>query len=528
MKHVREPVAVELFHQIASFHATDRRDHPAVLTAAGQTLSYAELEQEVARVAGGFHALGIEPGERVVINLPKSFQFVIALFAITRVGAVAVPTHPNLPGIQLQRIIDDCRPAAVVSTVARMSHLGRGLLQTSSIRRFVCCDDGTDVEGSVPWSALAGEAPAPHHGKSDTAAILYTSGSSGTAKGVVLSHDNLVLGAKSVAHYLDNSASDRILSVLPLSFDAGLSQVTTGLLSGASVVLLDYVFPADLVRAVEAFRITGLTGIPSLWQASCATRWPRGAGDSLRYFANTGGKLHRTVLERLCNIFPNAEPYLMYGLTEAFRSTFLEPSQALMRPDSVGRAIPNAEVFVLREDGSPCAPLEQGEIVHTGPLVARGYWNGCENSYARFADAPACAAAGGRAVWTGDLGYQDADGYLYFVGRRDEMLKISGYRVSLIEVESAAMSSPLVGEACAVTATDDDGHDHIWLAASPRDTATGMGEAARSAALLEHIGRSVIGHAVPKVVVWMSSLPKDLNGKINRHHLKAQLTGRLQ
>ena len=235
------------------------------------------------------------------------------------------------------------------------------------------------------------------------AAILYTSGSTGLPKGVVLSHRNLIAGAESVSHYLGNTADDVILSALPLSFDAGFSQLTTAFSVGAHVVLLNYLLPADVVRLCSRHRVTGLTCVPPLWVQIADQDWPTEAAENLRYFANTGGRMPKAALDRLRSLFRRAKPFLMYGLTEAFRSTYLDPAEVDRRPDSIGKAIPNAEVLVVRPDGSLCGPGEQGELVHRGALVAMGYWNDPEQTAERFRPAPArepglCTRGNGRLV----------------------------------------------------------------------------------------------------------------------------------
>lgn len=525
MSAVREPRAVELFHHLpcGTRDVADRA--PALQVSAGDGMTYAELESEIARVAGGLVAGGLRGGERVLLNLPKSIELVVALFAVTRAGGVGVPVHPNLPAPQLASIIEDCAPAVMISTSARVAQLRGGGCFAPHIRTLILCDrdEVPDRSGAVSWAALEGPAPVAGADPGSLALILYTSGSSGASKGVALSHENLVLGAKSVASYLGNDSDDRILAALPLSFDAGLSQVTTALLTGGTAVLLDYVFVADAVRAIERFEITGFTAVPSIWQALAWASWPESGGASLRYWANTGGRLHPTVVRRLRERFPGARPFLMYGLTEAFRSTYLPPEQADDRPGSIGKAVPNAEVFVLREDGSECDPWEHGEIVHVGPLVAQGYWNAGAGVYARFAEAPACSSIGGRAVWSGDIGYRDDEGYLYFVSRRDEMMKISGFRVAPAEVESAALTCDRVAEACAFAVEAAEGGSELHLAVTPAG-ATGS-ERDDSAALAKHMKTVVAGYAVPRRIHWLTALPRDLNGKVNRGMVKARVLG---
>jgi len=331
----------------------------------------------------------------------------------------------------------------------------------------------------LPWSEVAncasGAGCPPTTGvDTDVAAILYTSGSTGAPKGVVLSHRNLVVGAESVSSYLDNTAEDRILAVLPLSFDAGLSQLTTGFCVGAHVVLADYLLPGDVVRACAENQITGMVGVPPLWIQLAAQTWPSGAVAGLRYFANTGGRLPRVTLQRLRAIFPSAAPYLMYGLTEAFRSTYLDPREVDRRPDSIGKAIPNAEILVVREDGGLCGPGEPGELVHRGPLVTLGYWNDMERTAERFRPPPnrpveLCTPE--LAVWSGDVVVRDEEGFLYFVGRRDDMIKTSGYRVSPQEIEEVVYETGLIQDAVALGLEDETLGHRIVLVVTPCDPA---------------------------------------------------------
>ena len=303
----------------------------------------------------------------------------------------------------------------------------------------------------------------------DMAAILYTSGSTGKPKGVVLSHRNLIVGAESVSSYLQNRADDVILSALPLSFDAGFSQLTTAFAVGAHVILLNYLLPGDLVKLCATHKVTGLTCVPPLWLQIADLEWPAEATKHLRYFANTGGRMPKATLDRLRRIFPQAAPYLMYGLTEAFRSTYLDPAQVDRRPDSIGKAIPNAEIVVVRPDGTRCQPGEEGELVHRGRWwhLAIGVTLSVRpsGSSRRPALGPTWRTPE-LAVWSGDTVVADEEGYLYFVGRRDEMIKTSGYRVSPTEVEEVAYDSGLVRDAVALGVDDDRLGQRIVLLAT--------------------------------------------------------------
>jgi acyl-CoA ligase (AMP-forming) (exosortase A-associated) len=349
----------------------------------------------------------------------------------------------------------------------------------------------------------------------DMAGILYTSGSTGKPKGVVLSHRNMVAGARSVAQYLENHEGDRILSALPLSFDAGFSQLTTAFHVGASVMLINYLLPRDIVVAVEQGRITGLTAVPPLWIQLAQLEWPEAARNSLRYIANTGGRMPKASLDALRAALPKTLVFLMYGLTESFRSTYLPPSELDRRPDSIGKAIPNAEVLVVREDGKPCAPGKPGELVHRGALVSLGYWNDPEKTAERFKPAPGQPEGlvmPEIAVWSGDTVRADEEGFLYFIGRRDEMIKTSGYRVSPTEVEEVIYATGLVGEAAALGIPHPELGQAIVVVATARD-----GVRLDTEKLLAQCRQQLPAFMVPaRVTAREGSLPRNPNGKIDR------------
>jgi acyl-CoA ligase (AMP-forming) (exosortase A-associated) len=393
-----------------------------------------------------------------------------------------------------------------------------------------CCPPASALHA---WASLLDAPARAGHRVIDTdlCAILYTSGSTGRPKGVVLSHRNMVAGAKSVASYLGNGPHDTLLAALPLSFDAGFSQLTTAFHAGARVVLLNYLLPRDVLKAMAREKVTGLTAVPPLYIQLTALDWPAEIGEQLRYFANTGGRMPRETLDALRTRVPKAQPFLMYGLTEAFRSTYLPPDEVDRRPDSIGKAIPNAEILVLHEDGSECGPDEPGELVHRGALVGQGYWNDSEKTAERYK--LLTAGHGGRvaglqlpeyAVFSGDTVRKDAEGFLYFVGRRDEMMKTSGYRVSPTEVEEIMYATKLVGECVAF------GVDHPQLGQAIQVIATPAAGAAALdiAALLVECKRHMPAYMVPAGIESAAGpLPRNPNGKIDRKLLSTQWVERL-
>ena len=356
-------------------------------------------------------------------------------------------------------------------------------------------------------------------------ALLYTSGSTGNPKGVVLSHRNMVAGARSVAEYLENTPEDRLLAVLPLSFDAGLSQVTTAFSVGASVVLMDYLLPRDVLKAVARYEVTGLAAVPPLWNQLLQQEWPAEVATSLRYVTNTGGAMPVASTRALQQKLPRTRIFLMYGLTEAFRSTYLPPEELEQRPQSIGKAIPNAEILVVNEAGELCAANEPGELVHRGALVALGYWNDPEKTAERFRPAPGQDPAlplPELAVWSGDQVVRDAEGYLYFVSRKDDMIKTSGYRVSPTEVEEVAYLSGLVAGAAALGLTHAQLGQAIALVVTPSSQAS---SATLERDLLAFCQRELPNFMVPTRVIVREALPHNQNGKIDRRALNAEYAG---
>ncbi len=509
--------------------SAQRTPGAVALTYGSESLTYKALDLAVTQFASGLMALGLERGERVAVYLEKRFETVIACFGAAAAGTVFVPVNPLLKPEQVAFILRDCNVRLLVTSAQRMEALEGSLLQCADLRHVVLVPPvtGKTSTETLCWDALLASPLRWGHRVIDTdmVAILYTSGSTGMPKGVVLSHRNMVVGAQSVASYLENDAHDVLLAALPLSFDAGFSQLTTAFAVGARVVLLNYLMARDVVKAIHQYGVTGLTAVPPLYIQLVQLEWPAGATQTLRYFANTGGRMPLSTLNALRERAPQAAPFLMYGLTEAFRSTYLPPEEVDRRPDSIGKAIPNAEVLVLREDGSPCAPNEPGELVHRGPLVSLGYWNNDEQTAERFKPLSGPAPwhpAGLRlieyAVFSGDTVRQDTEGFLYFVGRRDEMIKTSGYRVSPSEVEEALYATGAVAECVAF------GVEHNTLGSVIQMVAycganTG---AVDSKDLIDLCRKRLPGYMIPAgIEVVTQPLPRNANGKIDRKALTA-------
>jgi acyl-CoA ligase (AMP-forming) (exosortase A-associated) len=484
------------------------RGAPALVTREG-LLDYAGLEAAVGALAAALKGRALAPGARVASWLPKNRLTSLLPLACARAGLVHVPVNPLLKHGQVAHILADSGAALLVTGEARLATLEPGELPTA-------CAAVTDDEAAAMFEG-AERMPPSAADPDDLAALLYTSGSTGRPKGVMLSHANMWLGALSVAHYLGLAPEDRILGVLPLSFDYGQNQLLSGWAAGACAVPMDYLTARDVVRAVERHAVTTLAGVPPLWVQLVEAPWPAAAALSLRRLTNSGGRLSPSIVRRMREMFPAAEVFLMYGLTEAFRSTYLDPALTDTHPDSMGKAIPFAEVMTSRPDGTLASPGEEGELVHAGPLVAKGYWHDPERTAARFRPAPPGSRYGGTAVWSGDRVRQDEDGLFYFVGREDAMIKTSGNRVSPTEVEEAAVASGTVTEAVAIGIPDDRLGEAIALVVRGRG-------AGADGELRNYLRRELPNFMQPASIVWRDELPRSPNGKLDRETIKSELT----
>ncbi|WP_326540135.1 acyl-CoA ligase (AMP-forming), exosortase A system-associated [Pseudorhodoferax sp.] len=520
-----------LLHELIA-RSAQRQPDAVSLTDGTRSATYAELQHAVASFARGVLGLGVQRGQRVAIYLEKRMETVVASFGAAAAGAVFVPVNPLLKPEQVGFILRDCDVDVLVTSPERHLQLQAELAQCPAVRHVVLTGAAPEGSRGMGWAELLAGGPGGGHRVIDTdvVSILYTSGSTGRPKGVVLSHRNMVAGAKSVASYLENCPEDTLLAALPLSFDAGFSQLTTAFHVGARVVLLNYLLPRDVLKAMEREKVTGLTAVPPLYIQLSGLEWPAAIGEHLRYFANTGGRMPRETLGLLRQRVPKARPFLMYGLTEAFRSTYLPPEEVDRRPDSIGKAIPNAEILVLRDDGSECGADEPGELVHRGALVGQGYWNDAEKTAERYKLVPPGIA--GRqsglmlpeyAVFSGDTVRKDAEGFLYFVGRRDEMMKTSGYRVSPTEVEEVLYATRLVGE-CVAFGVD---HPQLGQAIQVIATAPEGSETLDADALLAQCRQRMPAYMVPHGVQAMKGpLPRNPNGKIDRKLLATEWLAR--
>ncbi|MBL4793128.1 acyl-CoA ligase (AMP-forming), exosortase A system-associated [Citromicrobium bathyomarinum] len=489
-------------------HVIERgADADPALALRGETLSHADLRTRVGRLAAWLQAQGFPAGARVASWGAKGELTCLLPLAAPRAGLVHVPINPMLKRAQVAHILADSGASLLLGTPARLATLESGDLPEG-------CDsmaEGDALEDSRGCDAL----PPSDGDPQDLAAILYTSGSTGKPKGVMVSHANLWLGAVSVAHYLKLASDDVTLAVLPLAFDYGQNQLLSTWYAGGCVAPLDYLMPRDVTKAVAKHQATTLAAVPPLWRQLVEAKWENGAGDSLKRLTNSGGALSVDLIDAMRETWPQADIVPMYGLTEAFRSTFLAPELVAEHPTSMGRAVPFAEVLVVNDDGKPAAPGEEGELVHCGPLVAQGYWQDPGRTAERYRPAPAHSHYGGTAVWSGDYVKRDEDGLLFFVGRRDAMIKSAGNRISPQEIEDAALATGLVADAVAFGVPDTKLGQAVHL------VVRGEGQ---EEALATALKRDLPSFMQPHRIEWRAKLPLNPNGKIDRTALYREIS----
>ena len=497
-----DPVPYPLDHLIAG-----GRDEAPALILRDRRFSYRELRARVARLAAWL-ATQLPEGARVASWAAKGETTCLLPLAAARAGLVHVPINPLLKRAQVSHILADSGAAMLIGTRARLATLEPG--DAPAVCRLL-----DEVECWHEAEEQGGDLGPSSRDPQDLAAILYTSGSTGKPKGVMLSHANMWLGAVSVAHYLGMEADDVTLAVLPLSFDYGQNQLFSNWIVGGTVVPLDYLFPRDVAKACARHGITTLAAVPPLWVQLTEVDWPDNSARTLRRLTNSGGALTRELVADLRARFPQARLFPMYGLTEAFRSTYLDPDLVDTHPTSMGSAIPFAEILVVTDEGGLAAPGEEGELVHCGPLVAQGYWKDEQRTAERFRPAPRDSEYGGMAVYSGDRVRRDADGLLYFVGRRDAMIKSAGNRISPQELEDAARATDLVSEAVALGVPDARLGQAVHLVV--------RGDAGRDADLKAALAKELPNFMQPQAIHWRETLPVNPNGKLDRALISQQI-----
>jgi len=497
-----------------------RHQADKVAATEGETeITYARLTARAESLAGWLWENGVRPGDFVGIHLRKCVEEIVATFAVARIAAVFVNINALWTIRQLCHVVDDCQVSVLITDGRRAAAMAESGLP-EKLGRIVVTGSAPDHDKIISWASIPPHLSAPPvtPAESDLATLIYTSGSTGNPKGVMHSHLNLVQGARNIAEYLKNSAQDRVLGVLPMSSTYGLSQLTTMFLVGGTIVLQPVAIPDEIVKTVSARQVTGIAAVPPLWiQLVRYLEQVPASMPSLRYITTSGSALAMPFLRALAETFDGVEIYSMYGLTEGLRSTYLQPELFTEKLGSIGRAIPNVEVYVVDPERGICRPGEQGELIHRGNLICQGYWKKpeataeiikpCEHLKPLIGDE--------KVLHTGDIVRMDEDGCLWFVGRNDCMIKCGGHRISPDEVEQIVYDSGLITSVVAFGVADEMlgqlVHIAVTLANSGRLNTEKLSSFCR---------RNMPGYMVPrKTHVLPGPMPRTTTQKIDRRRV---------
>jgi acyl-CoA ligase (AMP-forming) (exosortase A-associated) len=484
----------------------------------GRQLSYSQVERQAAILANCLKANNVKRGDRVGIFLPKSLEEIIAIYGIVKASAVFVILNPRYKKNQVSYVLKDSQMKTIITNKGLYIPAIKDCIGNSYLRSIIFCDKDKFSTKNINEKKKSQNVPGA---KKEIASIIYTSGSTGMSKGVVITHKNLIDGANIVSKYLGCEHHDKVLSVLPFSFDYGLNQLLTTFRNGAAIVLHNYVFPDDVLMVIEKEKITALAGIPTIWisllNSPSINRYNL---SSLRYITNSGGKIPVEYVERMIRVFKKTKIYLMYGLTEAFRSTYLQPELIAQKPDSIGKAIPRVKISVLNNKGKECGPGEEGELVHRGALISLGYWNNKEATDKRIRRLPAGAKNAEikeKGVFSGDIVKRDKEGFLYFVGRNDEMIKSSGYRISPTEIEEVLYRIK------GINAVVVFGVEDLMLGQKIKAVIYQEAQKNTRIGILEYCKKNLPDYSVPHEIIFADKMPKTSSGKLDRSLIKSMV-----
>lgn len=419
---------------------SDRHPGQSCIVEKGREATYAQLQARTSSLARALRNHGVGRQDRVGILLERGINGAAALFACHALGAIAVVINERLRPRQIEHILRNSGAAVLLTSAELLAPQPRALESDARVVDISKIDDGAS-------DLLPPETVHPM----DFAQIIYTSGSTGLPKGVTFTHGQLRAGVDCVRGYLGLRADDRVASLLPFSAVYGVNQLLCTIAAGATLVVEKSPIPNEIVRSLRERQVTVLATVPPLWlQLIEGSDFSRSPMPSLRQMQNAGGHLNVSAVRCLRMAQPHAQLFLQYGMTETYRSSFLHPEEVDRYPDSIGRPVPGAEIFVLREDGTQCEVDETGELVFRGPTVAAGYWNdpeGTARTFRPMSAVPSIAGSGDECVvYSGDLARRGPDGLLYLVGRRDRMIKTLGFRVGPDEIADALFASGEVSE----------------------------------------------------------------------------------
>jgi acyl-CoA ligase (AMP-forming) (exosortase A-associated) len=485
-------------------------------------LTYAEMAEQTSGLAYGLQGAGLRRGDRIGIYLGSSIPQVISIFGISQAGGVFVPINDGLFPNSVAHIAKDCGMTGLITDAAKLDELLNVLVDIPSLEFVVVVNHKSFSPLSLTLHGFEELCELnPAHLKqdegigNDLAAILYTSGSTGKPKGVMLSHRNVIDAASIMSACLEFTQDERILAILPFSFDAGLNQVTTTVQQGGTLILMNFVFAKQIVQMLLKERISGMTGVPTLWAllAQPNSTLQQNQYPNLRYISNTGGTLPQRVLKTLQTALPTTKIFLRYGQTETFLSTCLPWTELSRRPTSIGKALPNTELLVIDDEGQICKSGEIGELVHRGPIMSMGYWGQADLTERTFRSHPFLSvelSGATKVCYSGDLIKLDEDGFLYFVGRRDSMIKSSGFRISPTEVEEILFQSGKLQAAAVIGVPDDLLGQHIKAFVVPCN-----GSPIDVDGLRIYCAKRLPRYMVPQLVEIVDELPLTGNGKVD-------------
>ena len=471
-----------------------------------RSLSYEALSERAGALLEQLNSAGVEAGDRIAFYLDHDVDQAVAILATSAAGGIFVPVNRLLYPDQVRHILEDSGAKVLITQEDRYDRLSSMIQEMNSLEETLLLDDIGTGEPLIKTNPVIEE---------DLAALLYTSGSTGPPKGVMVTHRNLLAGCEIVCDYLRLRSSDNLLGLLQLSFDYGLNQLLSMLYLGGTYTFFTFNFPNDIVDALQKYEITGVAGIPTIWAGLRRSRLSETHLPHLRFITNSGGAVPTEIVGYLQEALPATDIILMYGLTEAFRSTYLPAKELDGHEGSIGRPIPNTDIYILNESGEPCAPGEVGELVHRGPTVAKGYWNRPEETREVFRPNPLKRGGGDvseRVVFSGDLAEYDRDGFLYFVGRKNAMIKSAGVRISPWEIEEVLFKSGLVLEAAAIGVPSDMMGEVIKAYVVPLKTADNS-DSRVVEKLNEFCARHMPRYMIPKEIRVVDEIPKTHHGK---------------
>jgi len=505
-----------------------RSPHKLALVCDGQRLTYRELDEGANRLAHGLLAAGLLRGDRVAIWLPNSVEAVMAIYACLKAGGTFVVINATTKPDKLAYVLNNCQARCLFAPASRLAEVTSTLQNVPSLTLGILCgEDAPEADSDHSLISLGAmlatsppERPTVRCIDLDLACLIYTSGSTGEPKGVMSTHANVSFAANAIISYLENVPDDIVINVLPLAFDYGLYQLLMTMTFGGTLVLeRSFAYPAAVLKRIEEERVTGLPGVPTVYAMLLQMDLGRFDLSSLRYLTNTAAALPVEHIQRLRDAFPWARLYSMYGLTECKGVSYLPPEEVDRRPRSVGIAMPNTEVWVEDAGGNRLGPGQVGELVVRGAHVTRGYWEDPEATMRAFGPGP---FPGETVLHTGDLFTMDADGFLYFVGRQDDIIKTRGEKVSPREVENVLYGLPETAEAAVVGVPDPVLGEAIKAYIVPLN-----GSNLTEQDVIRHCRIHLEDHMVPTQIEFCIELPKTDSGKIHKAGLRreAQHTG---